>query len=400
MSISNIFPPYADLPNGYTVTEAEWNGQFNSIFNYLNNTVKPAVDALQAAPAPVVGAQHFFDARLTLQTGVPISSVDQSAKTTIYLTPYGGNLIGLYSTGTSSWSNYTIGSDVSLAVPSIKRQLFDVFVAQSSGTLIMEAGLYKNVTATNSPTAGTAKVITCADTSPFSVGMVISVSDGSNAEECVITSLSTNVSITVDWLAAGYTTPNLASQTPVTALEFQDGVLVKVGDHSRRYVGTVLTDASGQTHDTMSARLVANFYHPVPRPMLAQQPTATWDYGFPVPTGWVPIQSSKTLGQERLLFVNAHYAEFQAVHQRMGSGNAFAIGFDSTTAITGNPAFQPYNATSNGNIQMSAHVTSHTTVRGRHFLQTLLQVVSAGGITITSVVSSMQVGQLTANIVN
>ena len=56
--------------------------------------------------------------------------------------------------------------------------------------------------------------------------------------------------------------------TRATALAYQDGVLVKSGAPTRRYLGTIRTTATtGQCEDTETRRLVWNMYNRVPRPM-------------------------------------------------------------------------------------------------------------------------------------
>ncbi len=39
---------------------------------------------------------HIVQGRLTLESGVPVSSTDQTAKSTLYFTPYNGNLVSVY----------------------------------------------------------------------------------------------------------------------------------------------------------------------------------------------------------------------------------------------------------------------------------------------------------------
>jgi hypothetical protein len=54
--------------------------------------------------------------------------------------------------------------------------------------------------------------------------------------------------------------------TRATALVYQDGVLVKTGATTRRYVGTIRINATGgQTEDTATQRFVANYYNRVSR---------------------------------------------------------------------------------------------------------------------------------------
>lgn len=75
------------------------------------------------------------DGRLTLESGVPVSTSDQTAKTTIYYTPYIGDGITLYD-GTQ-WSVIKF-TEISIAVPNTSSQMYDIFVYNNSGTATLE----------------------------------------------------------------------------------------------------------------------------------------------------------------------------------------------------------------------------------------------------------------------
>jgi hypothetical protein len=51
MPIPAVTNPTGDLDTGHIVNETDWNGAIGTLYTYLNGTVKPAVDALQASPA-------------------------------------------------------------------------------------------------------------------------------------------------------------------------------------------------------------------------------------------------------------------------------------------------------------------------------------------------------------
>ena len=63
-----------------------------------------------------------------------------------------------------------------------------------------------------------------------------------------------------------------------TALTYQDGVLVKSGSATHRYVGTVRTSAAGVTCDTKLKRFVWNFYNRYDRVLLVTETTDSWTY--------------------------------------------------------------------------------------------------------------------------
>lgn len=82
----------------------------------------------------VVASTNNF--RLTLETGVPVSTTDQSNKTTIYITPYNGNVMATYDS--SVWTYHT-SSEFSIALGTLTSgKNYDVFVYSSGGTLTAE----------------------------------------------------------------------------------------------------------------------------------------------------------------------------------------------------------------------------------------------------------------------
>jgi len=157
------------------------------------------------------GDEMTFEARLTLETGVPVSTSDQTGKTTVYLTPYKGNRIRLYNG--SSWVTHNLSSEISIAVPATTSQMYDLFVYDSAG-LTLEA---------------------------------VAWTDDTNR---------------------------------ATALAVQDGIYVKTGTLTKRYVGSFrTTGVSGQTEDSRAKRFLWNYYNRVARKMQAALETAdTWTY--------------------------------------------------------------------------------------------------------------------------
>lgn len=154
-------------------------------------------------------APSTCEGRLTLETGVPISSTDQTAKTTLYFTPYLGARISTYSGSVWTTSTFTEKS-ISLAGLTANSN-YDCFIVDS--TLALELVIWTNDT------------------------------------------------------------------TRATALTTQDGVLVKSGATTRRYLGTIrTTNTTGQCEDSMLRRLVWNQYNQIQRPLLAGDATASWTY--------------------------------------------------------------------------------------------------------------------------
>ena len=69
------------------------------------------------------------------------------------------------------------------------------------------------------------------------------------------------------------------STTRATNLVYQNGVLVKSGATTRRYLGSVYINATGgQTDDTVVKRYLWNHSNRHPRPMYRHDPTDSWTY--------------------------------------------------------------------------------------------------------------------------
>ena len=219
-----------------------------------------------AATVQNVNLLSMCEGRLTLETGVPISTTSQLAKETLYFTPYRGNTIGLYD-GTN-WVRRTF-SEISIDIPDVTG-VHDVFAYDNGGTVTLEVLVWTNDT------------------------------------------------------------------TRATALTTQNGVLVKSGATTRRYLGTFYstTAGNGQVEDSVSNRYLWNYYNRVPRLMYALDGTDTWAYT----TATLRQANNSALNQlnfvigwsEDLVTANAHgiCSNNNATSVSVAAG----IGLDSTSA--------------------------------------------------------------------
>lgn len=67
--------------------------------------------------------------------------------------------------------------------------------------------------------------------------------------------------------------------TRATALALQDGIYIKSGDATRRYLGTIyITSAGGVTEDSVTKRYVWNHYNQEPRLLKKSISTSSWTY--------------------------------------------------------------------------------------------------------------------------
>lgn len=170
-----------------------WNivaGQNMSVGQTGNNITLNAI----ASGAQIL-YNGFCQARLTAASGTPVPTSDQTAVTSIYCTPVGGNIIGLYD-GSSSWYAARLLSDISLAVGTLTIDCnYDIF-AYNSGTvnnptLALCASSWYAITASNTTlAAGSNVVISVSNTSNFNVGDLVTISGQACNEYATPTSTS------------------------------------------------------------------------------------------------------------------------------------------------------------------------------------------------------------------
>lgn len=212
--------------------------------------------------------QKVCQGRLTLESGVPVSTSNQTAKTNVYFTPYLGNAITLYD-GTS-WKLYTF-TERTLALGTLTSGLpYDVFIYNNSGTLTLEATAWTNGT------------------------------------------------------------------TRATAITLQDGVYVKSGSTTRRYLGTFYTTATTTTEDSLTKRFLWNFYNQVPRRVYVQDGTDSWTYGS---AAWRQANNS-TANQVAVINGLAGCSKISLMVGTIGKNSVnfgidIGIGENSTTAVSG-----------------------------------------------------------------
>lgn len=122
--------------NGVTLTDADW---FNDL-NRLHYTIFGDPSTVGAARTNLGAIQNSFGGRLTLASGTPVMTTDQTAKTTVYFTPYNGDVIPIYDgtymvpTTFAELSQATTDSTKSPAAVAASKN-YDVFVWNDAGTL-------------------------------------------------------------------------------------------------------------------------------------------------------------------------------------------------------------------------------------------------------------------------
>lgn len=108
--------------------------------------VAEALDALANTLEAVSAGgiiRSVCDGRLTLTTGVPVTTSNVTAATTVYFAPYKGSQIALYDG--SGWLLHEL-TEISCSVPANTTTPFDLFVYENLGALVLEAVAWTNDT--------------------------------------------------------------------------------------------------------------------------------------------------------------------------------------------------------------------------------------------------------------
>lgn len=265
--------------------------------------------------------------------GTIISSSYSAPDTTVTISVDAGSL-------TNSFSNIALSilSPTNTAIPS----------TQSADDSFPCFGRLTLTTATPVTTAD----VTAATTLYFTPygGNALALYDGSSAwtifniSELSIAVPSTNNTMYDVWVYNNSGVPTLEvlawtnTTTRATALTKQDGVYVKTGATTRRYVGSFCTTGTvGQTEDSVANRFVWNYYNRVQRQMYAIDTTDSWTYS----TATIRQANAATTNQvnfvigvsEDMVLATVSHCRKQATN----TGNQFAgVGLDSTTAFATN----------------------------------------------------------------
>ncbi len=162
-----------------------------------------------------IGMSAIAQGRLTLATGEPLPSSDQLAKTTLYYTPDGGDLIAYYDGAAERWKIEQFPELVLPLAGLSASTNYDIFLTRTGADFGLEAVAWSNSGA------------------------------GSSARN--------------------------------QAIGRRNGVLVKTADN-RRLLGTIRTTSTGQTEDSRQRRLVWNVHNKRVRTIAAQEPAAAWTY--------------------------------------------------------------------------------------------------------------------------
>lgn len=238
--------------------------------------------------------------RLTLTTGVPVTTTDVTSASTIYLTPYNGNQIALYTAG--QWVLLT-SAQVSIALSGLTaNRPYDVFAWNNAGTVTLETLVWTNDT------------------------------------------------------------------TRATALAYQDGVLVRSGDATRRYLGTFYATGATTTADSVTNRYLWNYYNRVKRAMKVSDATASWTYST---AAWRQANGS-TANQMNFVIGVSEDAVFASLMSSVLNSTATVRTVFNTIQLDATNGATPFTFAGSGQIGTSllniTNIGEGIVSAGRHFL--------------------------------
>ena len=235
--------------------------------------LRRTIAQLRSAVFSGISAPKINNFRLTLTTGVPVTTTDVTSASTVFLTPYNGNQIALFTAG--QWVLLT-SAQVSIALSGLTNNtLYDVFAWNNAGVVTLE---------------------------------------------------------TLAWSNSGAGTSARA-----TALAYQDGVLVRSGDATRRYLGTFRSTGTTTTEDSVARRFLYNYYNRVKRRLFGTETTSSWTYSTATWRQW----NNATNAEYSLVQGVMEDALSHTVYGLVSNSTATArsalvgIGVNSSTSVAG-----------------------------------------------------------------
>jgi hypothetical protein len=197
----------------------------------------------QAAAAAATTGNSAADGRLTLTSGLPVTTSDVLAAGTIYYTPYVGNFIDLYD-GASAWSRLTF-TELSVTFTATANGVYDLFVYNNAGvaTLVLGTVWSSATSRALGLTRQNGVLVLASDTRYRYVGTVSATSSANQTEDSLLKRLCWNyyhrvrraiqvVDATASWVytTAAYRQANnsTANQIDVVAGVAEDSITLAV----------------------------------------------------------------------------------------------------------------------------------------------------------------------------
>lgn len=311
--------------------------------------INMATTAALALKLNITDTPIVNDFRLTLTTGVAVTTGDVVGAATIYCTPFNGKNISLYD-GTN-W-NLCSSAEFSLALGVLTKGVYDVFCYSNAGVPTLEFLVWTNNTtrATALTLQNGVLVKTGATTRRYlgtfyNQGNVSSTVTITNASPAVVTytthGLTANTPIVFTNSGGGLPTGIVAGQTyylaslgtaTVSAFNISatpGGALINTsGAGSGTHTATIST----YVEDSLANRYLWNNYNQSGRRMYAQENATTWDYTTATrrqTNANILNQLNFIQGINNIVYVNA---KSRAGNSSAGVAVFLGIGLDQTAS--------------------------------------------------------------------
>lgn len=159
-----------------------------------------------------------------------------------------------------------------------------------------------------------------------------------------------------------------------TQLAYQDGVLVKNGDATRRYIGSFYKSTATNTPSTVQQRYLWNYYNRVAFDMFSQEGGASHTYSTAT---WRQWNNSSSYRLEYFVGVLEDAPTFSIFGGVSGTGDPrISLAFNSTTSPTPSAGMYCIGTALSGGISMTARRGTETTL-GYNYV-TALQYTGSG----------------------
>lgn len=323
--------------------------------------------------------------RLTLTSGLAITTSDVSSTGTIYFTPYKGSRVSLYD-GTR-WKLYTL-TEKSLSLTLTSGYCYDIFLYDNSGTLTLETAEWDNstftvtiaspgvVTWTAHPLSNNDAVI-LSTTGALPTGLTAGtvyyvVNKATNTFE--LSATKGGASINTSGSQSGTHTVH-SLNTHGTIISLQDGIYVKTGATTRRYLGSIKANGTNTTIDGAAYRGVWNYYNRVCRQLMKTDFTGH-TYNSATIRSW---NNSTTNRVEFIVGLVEDSLFLNLMHDSQNIANEFpapGVGLDSTNTNLFDCFFT--NTTTVNRLRVGRCFSTYTTP-GYHFLQITESVTIGSG---------------------
>ena len=285
------------------------------------------------------------DFRLSLATHTGVTVSDLTSQGTLYLTPMQG--IGVGDNGSAWLSLYdgTRWKQYASAQISLVLSQSSIGGTPPTGNTVSGTNTIKSMSSTTGLYPGQPIIGT-----GIPSGTVIVSKDSGTQITVSANATATNSGITLTIYPAMYDvfvydnggtlTLELVKWTDNstrTALDLQDGQLVKNATPTHRYVGTMRVTALNKMEDSQTQRFLWNNYNRVPRLLSRQETAASWSYATAT---WRQANANTANQVEVVIGVPGVFVDLilsgAGKNNTAGEYGDFGIGEDSTTAVESN----------------------------------------------------------------